>query len=326
MWSLNPKCRQLPRERLTVRTVDLSSTAGARNRWESGKHGHPSEFSESNGSPCRYQRYLVSVPTTDQYTMVQASVIGCGNMGGALVKGLSRTGNHTVVAYDVDPEALDAISEYCSATTMDIDVATEPEIVFVAVKPNLVGDVVAELELDPEQTLITIAAGVPTAMLEARTDATVVRVMPNLAAESGTMAAAVAGAEVTDDVESLLEDVGIFVEIDEAQMDVATAVNGSGPAFVFYLLNAVQQAGVNSGLSPEDARILAAQTFKGAAETVLRSDDSIDELIDAVCSPKGTTIAGMEVLRDSSVEETIGGAVTAAENRSKELAPDYDDE
>ncbi|WP_231188124.1 pyrroline-5-carboxylate reductase [Haladaptatus sp. DYF46] len=258
--------------------------------------------------------------------MVQASVIGCGNMGGALVKGLSRTGNHTVVAYDVDPEALDAVSKYCSETTMDVDAATEPEIVFVAVKPDLVGDVVAELELGPEQTLITIAAGVPTAMLEARTDAAVVRVMPNLAAESGTMAAAVAGAEVTDDVESLLEDVGIFVEIDEAQMDVATAVNGSGPAFVFYLLNAVQQAGVRGGLSPEDARTLAAQTFKGAAETVLRSDESIDDLIEAVCSPKGTTIAGMEVLRDSSVEETIEGAVTAAENRSKELAPDYDDE
>ncbi|SHL02813.1 pyrroline-5-carboxylate reductase [Haladaptatus paucihalophilus] len=258
--------------------------------------------------------------------MVQASVIGCGNMGGALVRGLSRTGNHSVVAYDVDPDALDAVSGHCSETTTDIAVATEPEIVFVAVKPDLVADVVTELDLSPEQTLLSIAAGVPTTALEARTDATVVRLMPNLAAESGTMAAAVAGAEISDDVASLLEDLGVFVEIDEAQMDVATAVNGSGPAFVFYLLNAMKWAGVESGLRPEDATVLAAQTFKGAAETVLQSDESIEELIDAVCSPKGTTIAGMEVLRDSSVEATIGEAVAAAENRSKELAPDYDDE
>lgn len=279
-----------------------------------------------NGSLCRYQRYLGFVSTTDQYTMVQASVIGCGNMGGALVRGLSRTGNHTIVACDIDPTALDTVSQHCSKTTTDIDIATEPNIVFLAVKPDLVGDIVTDLDLSPEQTLISIAAGVSTTVLEARTDASVVRLMPNLAAESGTMAAAVSGAEITNNVKLLLEDIGIFVEIEEAQMDIATAVNGSGPAFVFYLLKAVQQAGVNSGLCPEDAKILAAQTFKGAAETVLRSDDTIEELIDAVCSPKGTTIEGMEVFWNSSVEAIVGEAVKAAEDRSKELTPDYDHE
>ncbi|MCO8255521.1 pyrroline-5-carboxylate reductase [Haladaptatus sp. AB618] len=258
--------------------------------------------------------------------MVHASVVGCGNMGGALVRGLSRSGNHAVTACDVDPDALEAVSEYCEKTTTDLAEATESNVVFVALKPDLVGDIVAELDLSSEQTLVSIAAGVPTTALEPLTDATVVRLMPNLAAESGTMAAAIAGDEIPETVHELLDDVGVVVEIDESAMDVATAVNGSGPAFVFYFIDAMARAGVNGGLSRQDARTLAAQTFKGAAETVLQSDESVPDLIDAVCSPKGTTIEGMEVLRDSSVEGTVTESVAAAENRSKELMVDYDDE
>jgi pyrroline-5-carboxylate reductase len=92
------------------------------------------------------------------------------------------------------------------------------------------------------------------------------------------------------------------------------------------MMQAMTEAGVNGGLDPRDAELLAAQTFKGAAETVLRSDDSLEELIDAVCSPKGTTIEGMNVLRDSGIDETIADAVAAAEARSAELALDIDDE
>ncbi|MFP8954121.1 pyrroline-5-carboxylate reductase [Natrialbaceae archaeon A-arb3/5] len=258
--------------------------------------------------------------------MVRASVIGCGNMGSALIKGLSRTDEHTIIACDVDPQALDAVSEYCSQTTTDVDTATEPDTVIVAVKPDLVDAVVSDLDLSADQTLVSIAAGVSTEYLEARTDAQVVRIMPNLAAETGDMAAAVTGSEISEDVETLLDDVGVFVEVEESQMDIATAVNGSGPAFVFYLIGAMKEAGEDAGLDPDDAEALAAQTFKGAAETVLRSDRSIDDLIDAVCSPKGTTIEGMEVLWDSTAEEAVADAVTAAEERSAELAAEFADE
>lgn len=257
--------------------------------------------------------------------MVQVSVVGCGNMGSALVKGLSRTGKHTIIACDVDQQALDSVEEYCETTTTDLATAAESPVVFVVVKPDLTADIVDELGLSADQTLVSIAAGVSTADLEARTDARVVRVMPNLAAATGDMAAAVTG-DFTADVAELLDDVGVFVEVDESLMHVSTAVNGSGPAFVFYLLKAMAQAGVDGGLSPEDAETLAAQTFKGAAETVLRSEESVDELIDAVCSPKGTTIEGMHVLRESTADETIADAVAAAERRSKELARGGDDE
>lgn len=258
--------------------------------------------------------------------MVQTSVIGCGNMGSALIKGLWRGGNHTVTACDLDPDALESVADYCERTTTDVSETADADVVVVAVKPDIVSAVLEDLELSPEQTILSIAAGVSTDYVEARTDANVVRIMPNLAAETGNMAAAVTGETVTDEVRVLLEDLGEYAEIDEAQMDIATAVNGSGPAFVFYLIQAMTEAGIDGGLEADDAETLAAQTFKGAAETVIRSDEDVDDLIDAVCSPNGTTIEGMEVLWDSDVQEIVAEAVNAAEERSAELASGFDDE
>ena len=257
--------------------------------------------------------------------MVHTSVIGCGNMGSALVTGLSKAGRHTIVACDLDPDALAMVADYADETTDDISTAGEADVVFVAVKPDIVEAVLDELALSADQTLVTIAAGVPTEFVEARTDARVVRIMPNLAAETRLMAAAATG-ELTDDVRALLDDVGEFAEIAESQMDIATAVNGSGPAFVFYFIKAMTEAGVAGGLGHEESQTLAAQTFKGAAETVLRDDRSADDLIDAVCSPNGTTIEGMDVLWDSDADEAMTEAVAAAEGRSKELAADFEDE
>jgi pyrroline-5-carboxylate reductase len=150
--------------------------------------------------------------------------------------------------------------------------------------------------------------------------------MPNLAAETGNIAAAATATDLSDDVRAMLDSVGEFVEIDESLMDISTAVNGSGPAFVFYLIEAMKAAGVEGGLDPDQAETLAAQTFKGAAETVLRDERSVDELIDAVCSPNGTTIEGMEVLWDSDADTAVIEAVAAAERRSRELAEDFEHE
>ncbi|MGQ4556093.1 pyrroline-5-carboxylate reductase [Halobellus sp. GM3] len=257
--------------------------------------------------------------------MIDVSVIGCGHMGGALIKGLSQAGNYRITAYDVNPDAFEAVEAYSDRTTTDIADVEDSDVVVVAVKPDIVPLVLDDLELGAEQTLVTIAAGVSTDVVEAGTDATVVRVMPNLAAETRNMAAAVAWDEPDEDVEQMLSDLGEFVEIDEGLMDVATALNGSGPAFVFYLLGAMQKRAVAEGLDPEDATVLAAQTFKGAAETVLRSDEEIDDLIEAVCSPNGTTIEGMEVLWDSDVEDVVGDALSAASRRSAELATDAEE-
>lgn len=254
--------------------------------------------------------------------MAQMSVIGCGNMGGALIRGLSSAGDHTVIACDRDRDALESVAAYATQTTTDTAEVSDVDIVIITVKPDIVGPVLAELELSTEQTLVSMAAGVPTSFLKARTDANVVRIMPNLAAQTGNMAAAVTGDDIPDEVKALLDDVGEYIEVDEAQMDIATAVNGSGPAFVFYLIQAMADAGVEGGLDPEAARLLAAQTFKGAAETVLQSEEELDELIEAVCSPKGTTIEGMDVLWKSSADGAVAEAIRAAEERSAELMLD----
>ncbi|MFW6017227.1 MAG: pyrroline-5-carboxylate reductase [Halapricum sp.] len=258
--------------------------------------------------------------------MVDVSVIGCGNMGGALIRGLARDSEHRVTAIDADPDALATVEAYSTETTTDLSAAAESEVVVLAVKPDVVTRVLEDLALSADQTLVTVAAGVSRAFVADRTEATVVRVMPNLAAETGDMAAAVTREGLSESVRELLDSVGEYAVVDEALMDVSTAVNGSGPAFVFYLIGAMKEAGIEGGLDPEQAETLAAQTFKGAAETVLRDDRSVDELIDAVCSPNGTTIEGMEVLWDSDVEENVIEAVGAAERRSAEIAEAFDDE
>lgn len=252
--------------------------------------------------------------------MVDVSVIGCGNMGGALVRGLVTAGYENITVYDVDPAALETVASFDVQTTTDPSDATDADLIFLVIKPALVGPVLEELDIGQEKTVVSIAAGVSTDVVANHTDAAVVRLMPNLAAEWGEMAGAVTGDTINDEVIAALDAIGEVVELDEQQMHTATAVNGSGPAFVFYLIKAMQDAGIAQGLAPSEARILAAQTFKGAAETVLQSDESIESLIDAVCSPKGTTIEGMAVLEDSDIAETITEAVVAAEQRAEELA------
>jgi pyrroline-5-carboxylate reductase len=257
--------------------------------------------------------------------MAHVSVIGVGNMGGAFVTGLARDGTHTVTAIDADPDAIAAVEPHADATTTDLATARESEVVVLTVKPDVVDAVMADLDLRPGQTLLTFAAGVSREYVDERTDATVVRAMPNLAAETGDTAAAVTP-NATDEARTLLSAVGEFVEVDESLLDTATAVNGSGPAFVFYLVGAMKQAAVDGGFEPDQAEVLAAQTFRGAAETVLSDDRSVDELIDAVCSPDGTTIEGMEVLWDSDVEEEVAAAVEAAQRRSAEISEAFEDE
>ena len=256
--------------------------------------------------------------------MIRVAVVGCGNMGGAFVHGLAQHDEYDVTAIDPDETARESVAASASQTTDD-PAAADGSIVVLAVKPDLVEPVLAELDLDSDQTLVTLAAGVSRSFVAARTDASVVRVMPNVAAEFGTMAAAATHEGLTDPVRDLLDAVGTFVEVDESLMDISTAVNGSGPAFAFYLIDAMKTAGVAGGLEPEQAETLAAQTFRGAAETVFRDDRSVDELIDAVCSPNGTTIEGMDVLWDSDADEAVADAVGAAAARSRELAEEFDE-
>ncbi|AKH97867.1 pyrroline-5-carboxylate reductase [Halanaeroarchaeum sulfurireducens] len=255
--------------------------------------------------------------------MVEVSVIGCGHLGSAVIRGLAKSDNHTITACDLDEDALDAVEPHVDRTTKEVREAASAPVVILAVRPQTVSPVLNQLQMSPEQTLLSFAAAVPTDFIEERTGGTVVRGMPNLAVETGSTAAAVT-AEGDEDVRNILDDLGKYVVVDESLMDIATALNGSGPAFVFYLIKIMAAAGVESGLAEDDAARLAAQTFKGAAEIVLQSEESLDHLIDAVTSEGGTTIEGMEVLRESEVDDVMERTIRAAEERSIEITNDFE--
>ncbi len=248
------------------------------------------------------------------------SVLGCGHMGSALLKGLASSEEFETIGYDITEDTIARIEKFCTRTTTDITEASTADIVVIAVKPDTVPAVLSELSLSSEQTLVTIAAGVTRDFVMSRTNANAVRVMPNLAGQLNEMAAAVSWDHENPTISAMLDELGNYVVIDEAQMDVATALNGSGPAFVYYLIDAMRQQAVEEGLNDTAAKALSIQTFIGAAEMVRAAEKSIDELIDAVCSPNGTTIEGMSVLFSSSVEQQVGEALTAATDRSREIS------
>jgi pyrroline-5-carboxylate reductase len=255
---------------------------------------------------------------------MKVTVIGCGNLGSAVVEGLVNEG-HDIVACDKDEGALAALSDGVERTSETAEAVKGADLIVVAVKPEVVGPVLESFDADEGQVVASFAAAVSLGYVRERTDARAVRVMPNLAAEYNEMAAAVtAEGEVPEVVARALDSLGDFVEIDEELMDIATAVNGSGPAFVFYAMKAMRDAGVEGGLDEEDAGALVAQTFRGAAAIVQNDDRSLDELIDAVCSPGGTTIEGMGVLREADAGRPFTNAVGAAERRSKEITEELD--
>jgi pyrroline-5-carboxylate reductase len=188
-------------------------------------------------------------------------------------------------------------------------------------------DVLSDIKGEAEGKLfVSIAAGVKIEKLEgALPGARVIRVMPNSPAAVSEMAAAYApGATAGGDDEKLVERVlnslGTAVKVEEEMLDAVTGLSGSGPAYIYYIIRALADAGVSEGLPEDVALKLAAQTVKGAGEMVLKSGKGPKELIDLVTSPGGTTVEGMSVLESEDVDESFKRAVTAATMRSRELS------
>lgn len=260
---------------------------------------------------------------------MKVAVIGCGNLGRSFLEGLVRSGAlepGNITASDPDGDRLEEAGELgVETTTSNGEAAEGSDVVFVAVKPGLVGEVLEEIDLPEDVLLVSLAAGVSTDHMGDRTRARLVRVMPNICGSIGEMASAYAlGANATEEdgelVEDLLGRIGSVVEVEEGLMDAVTGLSGSGPAYVFIFIRALRDAGVELGLSEEEALELAARTVKGGGELVLESGEDLEDLIDVVCSPKGTTIEGVKVLEDEGVEEALREAVRAAAERSEELS------
>jgi len=260
--------------------------------------------------------------------MKSVGFVGGGNMGLALGQAIARRfPDAQLYVCDTRPERIEAFRARLPgalAASLPSEVAAKAEVVFLAVKPQDMAGVLAEMG-DTERLLISIAAGVPLSRLEqAAPKARVVRVMPNTPCLVGAMAAGFAcGGKVTSrdrrTVEELLNAAGYAVELEEGLLDAVTGLSGSGPAFVARLIEAFVEGGVREGIAPEVARRLALQTFEGTARLLAETGMEPEELVRMVSSPKGTTEAGRKILEASECRQAIIGTIEAAARRSREL-------
>ena len=261
-------------------------------------------------------------------------VIGTGNMGEALVSGLVSSGSsnpENIICTDVRENRLESVKEkYGVVTTKDnIEAVKASEIVIYAVKPQIIASVLSETAsvLDMSKLIISIAAGVPLAAIESclKKDLRLIRVMPNIAAfvkESASVLAAGKNAS-QDDIKLamvIFDSMGKSIFIKEnILMDAITGLSGSGPAYIFLIVDAMADAGVKVGLSREDALFLSIQTVLGSAKLLMESKEHPMRLKDMVTSPGGTAIAGIHTLEKGGLRTTLINAVEVATNRSREL-------
>ncbi len=259
--------------------------------------------------------------------------VGAGNMAGALIRGLVASGAYpasAITASDVRPEALAALraAHGIATTANNRDAVREADVVVLAVKPQVIHDALDDLAaaLHADALVLSIAAGVPTATIESRLapNARVVRAMPNTPALVGAGATALCpGAHAThadlDIAEALFRAVGIVVRVEEAQMDAVTALSGSGPAYVFMMIEALVDAGVKVGLGRDIAATLAAETVFGAAKLLRDTGEAPEALRAKVTSPGGTTAAGLAALEERGFHDALFAAVERATARGREL-------
>jgi len=266
-------------------------------------------------------------------------LVGGGNMGGAMLGGWLAGGYEAEIITVIDPGPPDDIVSLIDGHGVrhltSAHGAAAPDILIVAVKPQIIASVLGELVhlMNSHNVLVSVAAGTTLAQLGAPFSGVVgapvrvVRTIPNTPSlVNRGMTVCVAGEGVSDDqcreVAALLEAIGdvAWVE-DEALIDVATGVSGSGPAYVFHLAEALADAGVAAGLPAELADKLARATVSGAGELIRQSDLPAAQLRENVTSPNGTTAAALEILMGGNgFPKLLKEAVLAAANRSRELA------
>lgn len=262
--------------------------------------------------------------------MAKIGFIGCGNMAKAIIKGILGAG--LAAPQDIYTSNAREASAQAAAQELGVNagcdnvaVARTADIVFLAVKPQKYADVIAQIASAASgKIIVTIAPGKTLAWLEEQFGAPVkiVRTMPNTPALVGAGITSYCtnehvGAEELAQVEALLDSFGTKVQLPESLIDAASAVGGSGPAFVYAFIEALADGGVAEGLPRAQALQVAAQTVLGSAQMVLETGEHPGELKDAVCSPGGSTIKGMEALEKGAFRGTVIDAVrtTAAAAR-----------
>jgi pyrroline-5-carboxylate reductase len=259
--------------------------------------------------------------------------LGAGNMAEAIIRGLIAGGDvpaARIGASGPRAERRAELAERHGITVMadNTELARKADVLVLAVKPQIMSRVLDQIQpaLRPDTLIISVAAGVPVSAIEGRLPAftRVIRTMPNTPAVVDAGATAIAaGTRATPadlaTASAIFDAVGYSVVLDESQLDAVTGLSGSGPAYVFLMLEALADAGVKQGLSRRTAQRLAAQTVYGAAKMLIETNGHPGQLKDQVCSPGGTAIAGLHTLEAGGMRTCLIDAVESATRRSREL-------
>lgn len=276
---------------------------------------------------------------TDSPVLPPIAILGAGSMGGAILHGLVRSGlaqggvtaTNRSAAKAEELAGLDGVTSIAleATPTGNTDAAAGARIVLIGVKPAMVPDLLREIApaLRPGTIVVSLAAGVTIETFESLLpdEVAVLRSMPNTPSlvgrgVTGVAAGTHADAATVAVVRRLFETVGTVVEVPEAQIDALSTISGSGPAYFFLVVEEFTKAAIGKGFSEADARLMAEQTFIGAAALLEASDQDPAELRRRVTSPKGTTERAVAVLHDAHLDDVFTRATDAALARAKELA------
>jgi pyrroline-5-carboxylate reductase len=263
--------------------------------------------------------------------------LGSGNMAEALVKGLLRAGvaepREIVCSDRNEARGPELVQRYgVHFTRSNREAVERSDLVVLSVKPQVMNKLLAEIApaLNERKLVISIAAGVPIAAIERKLGhgVRIVRTMPNTPALVGAGATALsAGEHATDEdlrqARALFDAIGKTAVVDESLLDAVTGLSGSGPAYIFLVIEALSDAGVKVGLPRATAQELAAQTVLGSAKLLIDTGEHPGRLKDQVTSPGGTAIAGLHTLEAGGLRTTLMDAVEAATRRSRELGQKF---
>ncbi|WP_136439897.1 pyrroline-5-carboxylate reductase [Pacificoceanicola onchidii] len=259
-------------------------------------------------------------------------LLGCGKMGSAMLAGWLADGLPATSVWVLDPYPSDWVQ--AQGVHVNEGVPEAPAVVLLAVKPQMMGEALPVLAAkgNGDTLFVSVAAGTTLATLESVLggQTPIVRSMPNTPAAIGQGITAIIGNANTsqaqlETAETLLKAIGSVVRLNsEAQIDAVTGLSGSGPAYVFHLIECLAKAGEAEGLAPDLAMTLAKATVAGAGALAMQADETPEQLRINVTSPNGTTQAGLEVLMDqvTGLPPLATKTVAAAANRSRELAND----
>jgi len=270
-------------------------------------------------------------------TLPSIAILGTGSMGGAILSGLVkpsvsvsggiRVTNRT--AAKAEPLASATVESFALEQTPDANARAlaGARLVIIGVKPGMVPDLLRDVApaLEPDAIVVSVAAGVTIATMEALVPSVVLRAMPNTPAVVGrAVTGLAAGSRATSEdvalARSLFETVGTVLEVPETKIDALGTISGSGPAYVFYFIEELTRTAIDLGFTAEEAATMVSGTFLGASELLASRDVDPAELRRRVTSPKGTTERAIEVLQSADLKKLFDRATAAALARTRELA------